>query len=244
MTYIISDIHGEYGLLVKLMNKIGFSDRDLLYVGGDMIEKGDGSVRVLELLRDRPNVRCILGNHEQAFLDYYHHLMRTSEDYEWVLSELKKYLGADGELLTWDTVDWLEALPYYIETDDFILVHAGVGLDGEQRVLPLKETPNEIFLYDRGFKRPDRIPKDTRCVFFGHTQTSAVSPSGKDEILIYTKAGQMLYAIPSGAEKAGATRNTVSIEGLAKVHLDLGTYISGRLGTFCIDNCTAYYISR
>ena len=30
MTYVISDIHGEYELLVKLMNKIGFSDRDLL----------------------------------------------------------------------------------------------------------------------------------------------------------------------------------------------------------------------
>ena len=114
MTYIISDIHGEYELLLELIDKIGFSDRDLLYVGGDMIEKGDGSCRVLELLRDRPNVRCILGNHEQAFLDYYHRLMRTSEDYEWVLSELKKFLGTDGELLTWDTVDWLEALPYYI----------------------------------------------------------------------------------------------------------------------------------
>ena len=230
MTYIISDIHGEYGLFLALMEKIGFSDGDLLYVGGDMIEKGDGSVKVLKWLRGRDNVRCILGNHEQAFLDYYHHLMRTSEDYEWVLSELKKYLGGDGELLTWECVDWLEALPYYIETDDFILVHAGVGLDNEQRVLPLDKTPQEIFLYDRSFKRPDKIPKDSKCVFFGHTQTSAVSPSGKDEILLYTKGA--------------VSQNSLTLGKLAKVHLDLGTYISGRLGAFCIESCIAYYVNR
>ena len=41
MRYVISDIHGEYSLFVELMQKIGFSKNDELYICGDIIEKGD-----------------------------------------------------------------------------------------------------------------------------------------------------------------------------------------------------------
>ena len=46
MRYVISDIHGEYFLFLELINKIGFDDSDELYVCGDVIEKGDDSVKL------------------------------------------------------------------------------------------------------------------------------------------------------------------------------------------------------
>ena len=47
MRYVISDIHGEYGLLMRLLDKIKFSQSDELYVCGDMVDKGEESKRVL-----------------------------------------------------------------------------------------------------------------------------------------------------------------------------------------------------
>lgn len=39
MDYCISDIHGYYGLFCRLLDKIRFSDKDKLYVLGDIIDK-------------------------------------------------------------------------------------------------------------------------------------------------------------------------------------------------------------
>lgn len=39
MTYFVSDIHGEYHLFLKLLDKLLFSDSDTMYVLGDIIDK-------------------------------------------------------------------------------------------------------------------------------------------------------------------------------------------------------------
>ena len=133
MRYVISDIHGEYDLFIRLMEKIGFSDNDELYVCGDVIEKGPESVRLARRLFSMPNVHIIMGNHEHSFLQYYNYMMRENDgNYDTVLNELKKYLidgGSDGEVLDWDIVDAIETLPYYLETDDFIKNTAGYQLE-------------------------------------------------------------------------------------------------------------------
>ncbi len=42
-TYVISDIHGEYELFIKLLEKIRFTSADTLYVLGDVIDRGPAS---------------------------------------------------------------------------------------------------------------------------------------------------------------------------------------------------------
>ena len=64
MTYFISDIHGEYDLFVKLMRHVGFCSKDKLIVLGDIVDKGQDSVKLLKLIKSLPNARCIIGNHE------------------------------------------------------------------------------------------------------------------------------------------------------------------------------------
>ena len=85
MLYIISDIHAEYDLFLKLLAKIQFSPNDILYVCGDIIEKGKHSIKLAKYISQMPNVKCILGNHEYAFLKYYWGLCRvrrlTSTEY-------------------------------------------------------------------------------------------------------------------------------------------------------------------
>ena len=99
--YFISDIHGEYGLFLKLLNRINFSASDTLYVLGDFIDKGKDSLKLLKFICEHENVKAILGNHEQYFLAYYDSLMRDfiggNEDE--ILEKLQNYFPEDTEKL-------------------------------------------------------------------------------------------------------------------------------------------------
>ena len=228
MRYVISDIHGEYDLFMRLMDKISFSDTDTLYVCGDVVDKGRDSVRLLKLLLNAPNARCILGNHEYSFLTYYWALMKDSpEDFDKVLDALRRWFpGADGRLLDWDTVDKLECLPLFIEEEQFICVHAGLPLTADGRIPPLKTVRDATLLNDRNFMRPSVMPSGGKCVFFGHTPTRNVC--GEDKILAYVRPG----------------RRGGRIEDYCKIHLDTGTWLGGPAACFCIDTCLAHYVKR
>ena len=221
MRYVISDIHGHYDLFRVLMDKIGFSERDELYVCGDVLDEGANGVKLLRWLADTTNAWMIRGNHEEAFLSYYASLMRECDDYGAVLERMREYCGEDGRYLTWELIDYLEGLPYYIEEDDFICVHAGVSMLDNGEISLLSQVPIETLLYDRRFRNPDALPKKSKCVFFGHTSLD------NPKIRVYSR-----------------TKNPKSIADIIKVHLDVGTFTSGVLGCFRIDDCTAYYVTK
>lgn len=230
MRYVMSDLHGEYDLFVALMKKIGFSPSDELYVCGDIIEKGKDGIKLAKLILSMPNAHPIMGNHEDAFIQYYNFLMRECDgDYDRVLATLRQDINGgvgDGHLLDWDIVDKIEALPYYIETEDFICIHAGLSLTKEGEIPPLSTVSTEELIANRRFKERDIIPKSSKCVFFGHTATSAICD--EDKIIAHRR------------KKAGYG----DIRDYAKIHLDTCTMISGVLGCFCIDTCLAHYVKR
>ena len=230
MRYVMSDIHGEYDLFLKLLDKIGFSKSDELYICGDVIEKGKDSVKLARHIFSMPNVFVIMGNHEDTFIKHYNFLMKTCMgDYKGVLEQLRQSItdgGGDGDLLDWDVVDAIEALPYYIEKDDFICIHAGLTLTDRGEVPTLESVPREELIHNRLFKNPDVTPRNSKCVFFGHTATSAVC--GEDKIIAYIKGGSTFG----------------DIRDYAKVHLDTCTYVSGVLGCFAVDTCKVYYVTR
>ena len=120
MRYVISDIHGEYGLCMRLLEKIKFSGGDTLYVCGDIIDKG--------------------------------------------MEDLRRWFPCDGKLLGWDIIDKLEALPLFIEEEEFICVHAGLPLDDDRRIVPPQSVKDTFLLNDRSFLRPEVVPKDGKCV--------------------------------------------------------------------------------
>ena len=64
-TIVISDIHGNLPYFKALLEKIHFSDRDLLILDGDFLEKGPdslGTLRFIMELSKHDNVYPILGN--------------------------------------------------------------------------------------------------------------------------------------------------------------------------------------
>ena len=227
MIYVCSDIHAEYDLFIKLLDKIDFSDDDVMYIGGDVIDKGKDSVRLMRFIMDCPNIYTILGNHEYDFLKYYWAIMKDSpDDYDKVLENLQKYFDYDGYLLDWDTVDYIEALPAYLEMDDFILVHAGLPIDENNQVFLPKNVKIENLVYDRQFKDEWVLPETKKCVFFGHTPTSYLC--GQPKILKYKKQGV----------------NGANLGDYVKIHLDIGTYLNGTMGCISIDTLEEFYVSK
>ena len=228
MRYIISDIHGEYELLMRLLESISFSEGDVLYVCGDMIDKGGGSVRVLDFLLNEPNVRCIQGNHELSFLNYAEaELARRGGDY----SAAQRHIGAlfsprENLPLDEQTFRKLQSLPFFAEEEDFICVHAGLPLDGDGHIVPPSAVRVPFIVQDRNFMHPEVVPRDSKCVCFGHTPVRFIS--GRDEILAYRR---------NGARGDG-------ISSYYKVHLDTGVYLSGVLGCFCADDGRSFYVRR
>ena len=228
MIYCISDVHGEYDLFERLLDKIGFSDGDVMYICGDVIDKGKQSLQVAKRVASMPNVHTILGNHEHTFQTYYRSILqRASDDFDGVLDKIREYFAEDRDLLDWELVDWFESLPAYIETDDFICVHAGIPLDEERRLKPLADVSLEELIYDRKFKEPGVIHFSPKCVFFGHTQTNYIC--GEPRVLCYPR---------------DPSRQPATVSDFYKIHLDTGTWSNGVLGCFCVDTLETVYVTK
>ena len=65
MTFVMSDLHGCYELYMEMLEKIGFSDDDTLYILGDVADRGDGPIDIYMDMMERKNVIPLLGNHDQ-----------------------------------------------------------------------------------------------------------------------------------------------------------------------------------
>lgn len=229
MTYVISDIHGEYELFMRLLDKIKYSDSDELIVCGDIIDKGPQSVKLAKQIFSMPNAYCIKGNHEHMFFKFYRTRMHSAVmDYDAILWHLGQYFkDTDGELLDWDTVDRLTELPYYIERENFVCVHAGIPTDENGRLVDLSDADPDELVNDRLFKSERFLPQTEKCVFFGHTPTQYVREGG---ILKYAREGK----------QEGST----NIEDYLKIHLDTGVYLSGQLGIFRVDDCSSHFVEK
>jgi len=49
-TYVMTDIHGEYDKLMKMLDKIKFSSADNLLILGDNVDRGPKNMAVLEFI--------------------------------------------------------------------------------------------------------------------------------------------------------------------------------------------------
>ena len=64
MRYIIADIHGCYNEYINLLKKIKFTDKDTLYILGDVVDRGPEPIKILQDMMKRKNVVRFIGNHE------------------------------------------------------------------------------------------------------------------------------------------------------------------------------------
>ena len=227
MRYVVSDIHGNYELLVKLLKKINFSEDDTLFVLGDVIDKGKDVQKLLNLLfgKLRDNSVVLAGNHEYELIKLVADLIVKDASDDVILSECKKFLGVEN--LNLQDVDDIMNMPYTHEEDDFILVHAGISFDIKGNPISLEQAPIEDLVYDRRFKNENFLPPNTKCVIFGHTPTFYIDGC-KGKIIKY--------------QKENTEGNNP--KDYYKVHIDTGNYLTGILGCLRLYDMQEFYVSE
>lgn len=68
-TYVMSDMHGMYDQFLRMLEQISFSEEDILYILGDVVDRGRNGIKMLLDIMGRDNVTLLLGNHEAMMLD-------------------------------------------------------------------------------------------------------------------------------------------------------------------------------
>ncbi len=150
---VISDIHGNLPYFKALLQKISFSEEDILILDGDFLEKGPQSLDTLRYIMElakHGNVYPVLGNCDEwqlvfrwgpdgnSHMRHYLRRRRYGLIYEMLcrldvsplsVERVSDYLPVLDSTFRAEW-DFLSALPHAIETENYIFVHA--GLDGSK----------------------------------------------------------------------------------------------------------------
>jgi len=176
--FAIGDIHGCISKLERIIDRIDIdAQNDTLVFIGDYIDRGPdpkGVVDfVLDLRKSINRVICLLGNHEQMFLDYL-----RDESFN---KEIFLVNGGGNTISSYGVIETSEGikvdvpeshmqfftslLPYY-QTDDYIFVHAGLRPN-----IPLEKQSIEDLIWIR-YEFINSSYDFGKTVIFGHTPLS------------------------------------------------------------------------
>ncbi len=160
-TIIFGDIHACHKEWQTLMNKIKIKPSDDLICVGDVVCKGPSTKKVLDIAMSLDNLQCILGNHELHLLNAWknNQLDNLSKAYQF---DAIRELG--NELETY--MNFMAQWPLYIETEDYIVLHAGLKAG-----IPLNKQSAKDLTTLRTLE--DKSPwyehyQDTKLIVHGH----------------------------------------------------------------------------
>ena len=175
--YVLSDLHGHYNIFIKMLEKINFSDDDVLYILGDCCDRGPDSL----------NIHLIKGNHEimmrdafkvddpassqgrmwaqnggnktfHSYHEYLHKKAFNDCDYKVIKAAFYKMM-----------IDYIDRCPSFIELNcngqDYVLIHAGINPEKGLYEQTEEECAwmREYFFMSKGL--------DNKIIIFGHTPT-------------------------------------------------------------------------
>ena len=231
-TYCMSDIHGDYEKYRAMLAKIDLEDRDTLFVIGDVVDRGTGSMKILMDMMIRPNVIPLIGNHEYMALQCLEFLRQevTEESISRMDAGLMegllewKEVGGDAtidefrKLSPEEQDDILDYLEEFTLTDEvtaggntFVLAHSGLQNFSEDRALEDYE-PFEVL-----FEKPDysrRYYADKYTVS-GHVPTRTIPENPRPD-RIYINNGN--------------------------INIDCGCGYGGTLGAIRLDDLKEFYV--
>ena len=180
MRYCIGDVHGCYKTLTELIQKINKTDNEaVFYFVGDNIDRGPNSKSVLDFLMDLKSEIlhsfAIKGNHEQMLLDAYKNDISFNETMWYVnnaeptvnsFSIESYYYKNTKNLIPTNYFEFINKLPYYIELEDFIIVHAGFNFHIED---PFSDKESMLWTREEIYI-PEKIKG--KKIIHGHTPIS------------------------------------------------------------------------
>lgn len=221
MTYVIANPCGNFDKFEELLNKIRFSDRDLLYVIGNVVDYGPAPIELVENLSVRANVYPVAGEHDYLAAQMLSGFDRMNagktpdasfmeEMSEWVrdggLSTMEGYRALDEEGRE-GVLDYLGEMALYEEVEvkgeKYVLLYAGVAD------------------YEAGSDLDDYLPDD----FF----SDPVSPDRR----LFEGATVIVGGVPTKSAKIE--------RGKGSIFLDCGVKDGGLLAALCLETGEEFY---
>ena len=229
MIYAVSDLHGSFDKFKRLLSEIKFSDNDVMYVVGDIVDYGEQPIELLCDLSMRYNVIPIVGDHDFNALRLLGELDKMlrgeaapdpevlSEMTEWIRDGGQKtmegFKGLDEDMKE-GVLEYLEDMSLYEEVEvggkKYLLVHAGIAdFDADT---PLEDYMPEDFI--RESADVDHRLIDGVTLIVGHRPTYEIAGAEKGKIY----------------------------HGEGAVVIDCGAAFGEPLACLCLDNGKEYYI--
>lgn len=187
-TIVVGDIHGCFDELCDLLDRSNLQKQDRVIAVGDLIVKGPKSAEVLDLFINDERFSSVIGNHDRRLRQRWRgEMVPLTKDQRKTLKELEPRRDRYFE--------YLRSLPYTIDLDSYLVVHAGVrpgvplknqmasdlteirtmGADPSRRKgvawFEVYRGPQTILFGHWPRKKPQRAPfaigLDTGCVYGG-----------------------------------------------------------------------------
>ena len=229
MTYVVSDLHGNFEKFKQLLKTIKFTDNDVMYVLGDIVDYGEEPIELLCDLSMRYNVIPIVGDHDYRALKLLTELDKMvseqimpepeilAEMTEWIQDggqkTMESFKALDDDMRE-GVLEYLQDMALYEEVEvggkKYLLIHAGIA--GFEADTPIEDYMPEDFITEPLDRERSYI--DGVTIIAGHIPTYEIE----------------------GAEKGKIDRGTDSII------IDCGAAFDEALGCLCLETGKEFYV--
>ena len=222
MTYVMSDIHGNYQQFLAILDQILFKESDTLYILGDLLDYGEEAMELIDDLSLRLNVYCIAGEHDflaARMLSGFDKMLKngSTPDAEYIAdmtawvkdggqATLEAFRALDADSRE-GVLEYLEELTLFeditVNGKRYVLVHAGIAD------------------YEADSELEDYLPED----FFSEPLDASYA--------LIEDATVVVGHVPT---KSGKIER-----GEGSIVLDCGVCEGGKLACLCLDNGKEFY---
>ncbi|RRS32502.1 MAG: diadenosine tetraphosphatase [Epsilonproteobacteria bacterium (ex Lamellibrachia satsuma)] len=119
--WAIGDIQGCYNAFMQLLGEIAFDPKhDKLWLAGDLVNRGENSLKVLEYLYSiRESVEIVLGNHDITLIAAYYGIKKSNSTIDPILQSPRAK----------ELVEWLKSQKFlHVDyTLGYCMAHAGIS---------------------------------------------------------------------------------------------------------------------
>jgi serine/threonine protein phosphatase 1 len=166
--FVIGDIHGCCNTFKKLLTELAIQKSDEIYCIGDYVDRGNDSKGVIDLIINLRikgyQIHTLRGNHEQMMLDS---TIDEERLFHWLqnggIETLNSFGISSVNELSHEYLTFLNQTKFFIATDKYIFVHAGLNFRIED---PFKDKEAMLWTRDEYF---DKSKINNRMVIHGHT---------------------------------------------------------------------------
>lgn len=175
--YVMSDLHGCYDKFRAMLDKINFTNEDELYILGDIFDRGDKALEILDYVVGHRNIYLLKGNHEKMFEEYCEsgdaHLWYSNGGQTTHMQLLQK-----NHFEYENIYRYIRKLPLVKVVDKYILVHAGLSFLKGYEDMTIEEfissQDEDTCLWDRSNIGDEKRFKDY-TIICGHTPVQTIT---------------------------------------------------------------------